>query len=256
MAEATSRLYLITPPLAEVAGFAPSFEAALAAGDIACVFLRTQALAAREIKKIIAALAPLAQKHDTAVLIADPVLAARVDADGVHVSGTGPELEAALTAMKPDRIVGVGAVSSRHEAMLAGESGADYVMFGWPEEARDQDGFGSNRSKAMNAIDFASVERDAGGKAVSTFPHPAPGPASEPTADDDASVGARVAWWAAIFTLPCVGYAASLADVGPLAAAGADFVALGDAVWLHPEGAAAAVKAAMRALATAREPIP
>ena len=256
MAEATSRLYLITPPLAEAAGFAPRFEAALSAGDIACVFLRTQALAASEIKKIIAALAPLAQKHDIAVLIADPVLAARVDADGVHVSGVGPELEAALTAMKPDRIVGVGAVSSRHEAMLAGESGADYVMFGWPQEARDHEGFGSNQSKAMSMIDSESVERDAGGKPVSTFSHPALGMTSEPTAGDASSVGERVAWWAEIFTLPCVGYAASLADVGPLAEAGADFVALGDAVWQHPEGAAAAVAVAMRALATAREPIP
>ena len=41
----------------------------------------------------------------------------------------------------------------------------------------------------------------------------------------------RVAWWAEIFEPPCVGFAAQLADVAPLAAAGADFVALGDAIW-------------------------
>jgi thiamine-phosphate pyrophosphorylase len=41
----------------------------------------------------------------------------------------------------------------------------------------------------------------------------------------------RIAWWAEIFEPPCVGYAASLDDVGRLADAGADFVALGDAVW-------------------------
>jgi thiamine-phosphate pyrophosphorylase len=41
----------------------------------------------------------------------------------------------------------------------------------------------------------------------------------------------RVEWWADIFEPPCVGYAASLEYVGPLAAAGADFVALGDAIW-------------------------
>ncbi len=56
MAEAAPRLYLITPPLAEAAAFAPLLEAALAAGDIACVLLRLQPLAASEMKKIVAAL--------------------------------------------------------------------------------------------------------------------------------------------------------------------------------------------------------
>ena len=41
----------------------------------------------------------------------------------------------------------------------------------------------------------------------------------------------RVAWWAEIFVTPCVAYAARLDDAAALAAAGADFVALGDAVW-------------------------
>jgi thiamine-phosphate pyrophosphorylase len=37
--------------------------------------------------------------------------------------------------MKPDRIVGVGGLYSRHDAMVAGEAGADYVMFGEPDAA-------------------------------------------------------------------------------------------------------------------------
>jgi thiamine-phosphate pyrophosphorylase len=53
----------------------------------------------------------------------------------------------------------------------------------------------------------------------------------------------RVGWWAEIFEPPCVGYAASLADVGPLAAAGADFVALGDAIWSAPAPADALAQA-------------
>jgi hypothetical protein len=39
----------------------------------------------------------------------------------------------------------------------------------------DHDDFGLNYSKIMNVIDSKSLERDAGGKPVSTFPHPAPG---------------------------------------------------------------------------------
>ena len=41
----------------------------------------------------------------------------------------------------------------------------------------------------------------------------------------------RVSWWAEIFETPCVAYAARLEDVAPLAEAGADFIALDDAVW-------------------------
>ena len=43
----------------------------------------------------------------------------------------------------------------------------------------DHDDFGLNRSKVINVIDSKSVERDAGGKPVPTFPHPAPQPRQE-----------------------------------------------------------------------------
>lgn len=49
--------------------------------------------------------------------------------DGLHVSGL-PDLKGALSALKPDGIVGVGGLANRHDAMTAGESGADYVLFG------------------------------------------------------------------------------------------------------------------------------
>jgi thiamine-phosphate pyrophosphorylase len=72
-------------------------------------------------------------------------------------------------------------------------------------------------------------------------------------ADDGArpSFGAiveRVEWWAEVFEVPCVGFAGSLDEVGPLAAAGADFVALGDFVFRDPRGPAATVTAAGRLL--------
>ena len=41
----------------------------------------------------------------------------------------------------------------------------------------------------------------------------------------------RVVWWAEIFETPCVAYADTIAEAGTLAEAGADFVALGGAVW-------------------------
>lgn len=54
----------------------------------------------------------------------------------------------------------------------------------------------------------------------------------------------RTDWWADIFETPCVAYAATLDEAERLAAAGADFVALGDAIWQasDPEAAAAAAR--------------
>ena len=61
----------------------------------------------------------------------------------------------------------------------------------------------------------------------------------------------RVAWWAEVFEIPCVGFAASLEEVQPLAAAGADFIALGDCVFADARGAAAALADAARRLSVA-----
>ncbi len=59
----------------------------------------------------------------------------------------------------------------------------------------------------------------------------------------------RVNWWAEIFNTPCVAFARSLEEVGPLVAAGADFVMLGDCVWSDPRGPAAAILHARRVIA-------
>jgi thiamine-phosphate pyrophosphorylase len=45
------------------------------------------------------------------------------------------------------------------------------------------------------------------------------------------SLTERVIWWAEIFETPCVAHADTIAAAGVLADAGADFVALGGAVW-------------------------
>jgi thiamine-phosphate pyrophosphorylase len=60
------------------------------------------------------------------------------------------------------------------------------------------------------------------------------------------AVRERVAWWAELFQIPCVGYAASLAEAGELARAGADFVALSDSIWNSSEGAGALAEAMER----------
>jgi thiamine-phosphate pyrophosphorylase len=203
------RLYLVTPVLAEAERFLPALEAALDAGDVACVLLRLATANEADAKRIVRALARPVQARGAALLVEGDVrLAVRAEADGVHIHGSGEALERALeeavASMKPERIVGAGGLASRHDAMSAGEKEIDYVMFG----GGGVDGRG---------MPFETVVE-------------------------------RVAWWAEIFNIPCVGFAATLDDMAELVEAGADFVALGDAVWTDPRGAAAAVRDADAAL--------
>jgi thiamine-phosphate pyrophosphorylase len=196
------RLYLITPPLdgAALDAFAPRFAEALVAGDVASALVRFAPGAAGEAKRIAQRLVELASARDIATLVEnEPRLAARVCADGAHISSAGPEFADALASLHPERIVGAGGLHSRDESMNAGEAGADYVMFGEPR----QDGFTPPLAETVE----------------------------------------RVAWWAEIFETPCVAYAGALEAVAPLREAGADFVALGEAVWRAPSAAEAVSRA-------------
>ncbi len=58
------------------------------------------------------------------------------------------------------------------------------------------------------------------------------------------AIAERLEWWAELFEPPCIGYAASLDEAREFAAAGADFVLVGDFIWADPRGAAAALEAA------------
>lgn len=62
------------------------------------------------------------------------------------------------------------------------------------------------------------------------------------------AIAERLQWWAELFEPPCVGFAASLDEVGRFAAAGADFVLVGNCVWDDPRGPSAALADAEKAL--------
>ena len=132
------RLYLLTPQIADAAAFAAPLKDALAAADVAAVLLRLEAAQGTDERTLInraKTLAPVVQDAGAALLLdghAD--LVARAGADGVHLTGLD-EFEDALERLKPERIVGLGGLASRHECMVAAERGADYVLFGQPDAA-------------------------------------------------------------------------------------------------------------------------
>ena len=186
-------LYLITPLVsaADAEAFARIFAGALEAAPIACALVRLAPGSEPHAKAIAAPLLRPARDAGCALLIEnDARMAARLGADGVHVAGDGEDLVEAIKSLKPERIVGVGSLRTRDEAMTAGEMGADYVMFGEPH--------GGAQTRGLASL---------------------------------MSLTERVVWWAEIFETPCVAYADTIPAAGTLAEAGADFVALGDAIW-------------------------
>jgi thiamine-phosphate pyrophosphorylase len=198
------RLYLQTPVVGDPSSLIADLPAVLAADDVAAVMLRLAPTDQRTMIARIKALAPAIQNSGAALLIDGPVeLVARAGADGAHLAGI-EAMQDALPTLKPDRIAGVGGLTTRHDSMTAGEAGADYVLFGEP---------------------------DAKGR--------------RPSND---AISERLQWWAELFEPPCVGFAASIAEAGEFAAAGADFILVGDFIWADPRGAATALMDAGQAI--------
>jgi len=191
------RLYLATPIVDDPSSLLANLPGLLARADVAAVLLRLKTTDQRTMISRIKTLAPVIQDSGAALLLDGHVeLVARAGADGAHLTGI-EAMEDALPTLKPDRIAGVGGLTTRHDSMAAGEAGADYVLFGEPDASGQR----------------PSVE----------------------------AIAERLQWWAELFEPPCVGFAASRQEIGEFAAAGADFVLVGDFIWADPRGAMAAL---------------
>ena len=121
--------------------------------------------------------------------------------DGVHVEGQKRRVAAVRRALGEDAIVGAGAAASRHQAMEAGEAGANYIAFG------------------------------------NCDPEPQP-PNPE-----------LLSWWQEVIELPCV----AMDNALEMAEAGADFLALRQAVWNHEGGPRAALQAFAQRIAESED---
>ncbi|MEO0451604.1 MAG: thiamine phosphate synthase [Pseudomonadota bacterium] len=129
------RLYLITPPQVEdVPAFVDLFRAALQGGDIASLQIRLKkgeqidTAATREVTQ---AVKRICQAEHIALIINDsPQLARALEVDGVHLGLDDMDIAEAREIVGQDMIIGATCKNSRHQAMIAGEAGADYVAFG------------------------------------------------------------------------------------------------------------------------------
>lgn len=179
---------LLAPKIDDPAAYLDRFAKLAETGALAVALLDVEAESDAALKRKLDLLMKPLQDAGVACLLkppADPRVVARLGLDGVH-AGAEDDLGALVEALKPNRILGVGGLRSRHDAMEAGERDVDYVMFGEPRP----DGFLPPLSQTIE----------------------------------------RARWWAEIFNVPCIAYAPDLDAIAPLAATGAEFIALGP--WL------------------------
>lgn len=136
-----TRLILMTPVVKDAVSFAPLLEKTCRAGDVAAVILKLatkdEVVALSEIRIVSTHL----QDTGTALLLADmPALVEAAGADGAHFTSVD-ELRGSRTKLAAGRLAGIGGLPSRHDAMVASESGVDYVMFGEPDATGKRPGF-------------------------------------------------------------------------------------------------------------------
>jgi thiamine-phosphate pyrophosphorylase len=125
-----AQLYVITPATADPQTFPRTLMAVLAVAEVAALLVVRGERDAKSYADWLATTVNIGQGAGCAVLVeADVALAKRVGADGVHVPADLALVRDAVKALKPDRIVGVGPVRSRHDAMSIGELDIDYLLF-------------------------------------------------------------------------------------------------------------------------------
>lgn len=213
MPDEPARLYLISPVIAEPEAFAPRLADACRGGAVAAVLLRLAGADERTLVNRVKALTPAPQESGAAVL--------------VHAPG---EVDLAAVAAR-------GGADGVH---LAGDLARVREM---RERLRDGRilGVGGARSKhdAMEAGE-AGVDYVMFGE-----------PRADGTVPPFEAVVERASWWAEIFATPCVAHAPTLDSIREVAATGAEFVALSDAVWSRHGDESAAVESAIAGLARA-----
>ncbi|MEE2690636.1 MAG: thiamine phosphate synthase [Pseudomonadota bacterium] len=211
------RLYLVTPPVvADLARFAEAFAQALDGGDVACLQVRLKDRAGTP--------AP-----DDEILRAAEKLLPLARARDV----------ALLVNDRPD---------------LAKKAGADGVHVGQKDmsarEARRLLGDAATVGVTCHASKHLALEAGEAGADYVAFG------AFFPTGTKDAPTRADpeiLEWWSYATTLPCVAIGGITPEnCAPLVRAGADFLAVSNAVWGAEDGPAAAVKRFTAAMEEAR----
>ncbi|TMK43879.1 MAG: thiamine phosphate synthase [Alphaproteobacteria bacterium] len=203
------RLYLATPVVDDPQALIASLPGLLAAADVAAVLVRLKMADQRSMISRVKALAGPIQNAGAALLLDGQVLDGHVEL--VARSGADGAHLTGVAALED-------ALANLKPDRIAGVGGL------------------ATRHDSMTAGELGADyvlfgEPDAKGQR----------PSMEAIAE-------RLQWWAELFEPPCVGFASSREEACEFAAAGADFVLVGDFVWADPRGAAPALADAEQAI--------
>lgn len=208
MTDITS-LYLISPIIEAPSEFTEALAAVCAVPEVAAVLLRLAPADERTQVNRLKILAPVAQEHDVAVM--------------VTIEGQ----------------------SAADIATIAARGGADGVHVDFePELVADlTERLKGERSLGVGGLHSRDDAMRCGelGADYVMFGEPRPDGFIPPLE----TIAERAAWWAEIFETPCVVFAADMESIKVAALTGAEFVALGDAIWGAPEGPALAARKAV-----------
>jgi thiamine-phosphate pyrophosphorylase len=206
-----TRLYLVTPPRLDPATFRDRLGAALDAGDVGAVQLRLKDVDDDAIRRATDVLRPVAQSRDVAFLLNDR-----------------PDLAVATGC--DGAHVGQGDVKAREARRILGPDLTLGVSCHGSRELAMTGGEDGADYVAFGAFFPSGTKVDAPVEA-------------EPEV---------LTWWSDVMELPCVAIGGITAvNCAPLVRAGADFLAVVSAVWDHPEGPAAGVRAMNAAIVAA-----
>lgn len=117
------RLCLVTPTQLTLE-IAATLRHALEAGDVASLLIDAAGADPVAVEAAIGG----AVEHDVAAVIIGQDLIG--NADGIHIEPVVGAIHAARPTMSKHKIVGVGGIATRHDAMTLGETQPDYLFFG------------------------------------------------------------------------------------------------------------------------------
>lgn len=178
------QIYLVTPPAIVPAAFVSALEAALDAAPVACFELRLATDDAAAWDAAVAALRAPVQDRGVAFLTAGrPELAAAAGCDGTALLDPAG-YRTARKILGANRIVGAWTGTSRHDAMVVGELGADFVgltaepeLVGWWAELFEVPCVAGGLIDAGTVPALAAAGADFVAAAEAVWDHPA-GPAA------------------------------------------------------------------------------
>ncbi len=123
-------LYAITPDLADTSELTRRVRLALQGGARVLQYRNKSADAGRQLSQA-TALRELTREFETTFIVNDdPRLAAKVNADGVHLGGEDDSVAAARALLGDRKLIGVSCYNRISAAEEAVRQGADYVAFG------------------------------------------------------------------------------------------------------------------------------